>query len=250
MTKASLILLLTVLFAIVGVSLLEPISQDLAYHQFADQRAWWQIPNTLDVLSNLPFVLVGVIGLKHILSYRQHALFWPFLAIFVGVFLTGFGSAYYHWAPSNETLIWDRLPMTIAFMGLFTMVLADRVDRRWCSALLPLLIVGAASVFYWAWTETQGRGDLRSYALVQFLPMLLIPLILWLYKAPRLDTGCYIGLVSCYLLAKLLEHFDSRVLELTGMVSGHSLKHLAAALATWYLYLLWKKHTWDTLQVR
>jgi len=242
-SKAAGILWLVTLSCLVMMAFVEPIAQDPAYHLFADRRVWWQIPNTLDVLSNLPFVFVGLIGLQHCLCCRQQPLFWPFLTIFVGVFSTGFGSAYYHWAPANETLVWDRLPMTIAFMGLFTMVLADRIDARWRSALLPLLLLGMGSVWYWAWTETQGFGDLRLYALVQFLPMLLIPLILWLYPAPRRDVGCYIGLVSCYGLAKVLEYFDPHVFELIGIVSGHSLKHLAAALATVFLYALWKQHT-------
>lgn len=243
MTKTSWLLLFIIVLAVFAMALVDPIAQDAAYHLFADRRSWWQIPNTLDVLSNVPFVFVGLMGLWHIVFYRQHKLFWPFLAIFIGVFCTGFGSAYYHWAPANETLVWDRLPMTIAFMGLLTMVLADRIDLRWRQALLPLLMVGLASVWYWHSTETRGAGDLRPYALVQFLPMLLIPLILWLYPAPRRDIGCYIGLVSCYLAAKLLEYFDRPVFELTNAISGHSLKHLAAALATLFLYLLWKQHT-------
>jgi len=242
-SKSSLILLLVAAVAITAMVFVDPIAQDPAYHLFVDQRQWWLIPNTLDVLSNLPFVFVGIIGLQHCALHREHPLFWPFLTVFVGVFTTAYGSAYYHWAPANETLVWDRLPMTIAFMGLFTMVLADRVDRRWSKALLPLLVVGAASVWYWAWTEARGVGDLRPYALVQFLPMLLIPLILVLYRAPRRDFGCYIGLIFCYGLAKLLEYFDVSVFELTGVVSGHSLKHLAAAMATLFLYGLWKQHT-------
>jgi len=242
MSIASWILLLVTAAAMLGMAFVEPIAQDLSYHLFADRRTWWQIPNTLDVLSNLPFVFVGLMGLQYSISCRHQPLYWPFLAMFVGVFSTGFGSAYYHWAPANETLVWDRLPMTIAFMGLFTMILADRVDGRWRQALLPLLVLGIASVWYWDWTETQGAGDLRPYALVQFLPMLLIPLILWLYPAPRRDGGCYIGLVCCYGLAKVLEYFDKPVFELIAVVSGHSLKHLAAALATVFLYALWKRH--------
>lgn len=241
--RSALILLLVTLAAVLGMVALAPIAQDPAYHLFADTRQWWHIPNTLDVLSNVPFVFVGIMGLQHCALHREHPFFWPFLAIFVGVFCTAYGSAYYHWSPANDTLIWDRLPMTIAFMGLFSMVLADRVDLRWRKALLPLLVVGVASVAYWGWTEAQGAGDLRPYALVQFLPMFLIPLVLMLYPAPRKDLGCYIGLICCYGLAKLLEYFDAPVFELTGLVSGHSLKHLAAALATLFLYGLWKQHS-------
>lgn len=245
MVAKSWLLLLIAVAAVFAVTLIDPVAQDAAYHLFADRRSWWRIPNTLDVLTNLPFVLVGLMGLWHVAFHRQHSLFWVFLAIFSGVFATGFGSAYYHWAPGNGTLVWDRLPMTITFMGLLTLVLADRLNRCWRFALVPLLLTGLASVWYWHATESAGAGDLRPYALVQFLPMLLIPLMLWLYPAPRRDIGCYIGLVSCYLAAKLLEYFDRPVFELTAVISGHSLKHLVAALATLFLYLLWKQHTQD-----
>lgn len=242
-SRASLIMLAVSLLAILGMFLVDPIAQDPAYHRFVDDRQWWLIPNSLDVLSNVPFILTGLLGLWACLAWRENPLFWPFLTIFAGVLLTAFGSAYYHWAPANETLVWDRLPMTIAFMGLFSMVLADRIDLRWRFALLPLLVIGIASVWYWDWSEGHGSGDLRPYALVQFLPMLLIPLILFLYPAPRKDFSCYFGLVCFYVLAKVLEHFDAQVFDLTGqVVSGHSLKHLSAALATAFLCMLLHRH--------
>ncbi|MEH6357918.1 MAG: protein phosphatase 2C-like protein [Pseudomonadales bacterium] len=243
MSKPAWLLMFVSALAVLVMAFIEPIAQDPAYHLFADHRQWWLIPNTLDVLSNLPFVFVGIMGLQHCALHREHPLFWPFLAIFIGVFCTAYGSAFYHWAPGNQTLVWDRLPMTIAFMGLFSLVLADRIDMRWAKALWPLLMLGVASVWYWAWTEVQGVGDLRPYALIQFLPMLLIPLMLIMYPAPRRDFGCYIGLICCYGLAKVLEYFDVWVFELTGLVSGHTLKHLAAGLATLFLYRLWKQHT-------
>jgi hypothetical protein len=243
MSRSSGLLLLVAIATVIGVLTLGPIAQDLDYHQFADRRQFWVIPNSLDVLTNLPFVVIGILGLQRCAWHRDNRLFWPFLTIFIGIFATAYGSAYYHWAPSNESLIWDRLPMTIAFMGVFCMVLADRIDVRWLQALLPLLLVGAGSVWYWAWTEVNGAGDLRPYVLVQFLPLLLVPLILILYAAPRRDLFCYIGLFCSYVLAKLLEYFDGAVFELSGLVSGHSLKHLAAALAAFFLYRLWVKHT-------
>ena len=243
MSKPAWLLMFVSALAVLVMAFIEPIAQDPAYHLFADHRQWWLIPNTLDVLSNLPFVFVGIMGLQHCALHREHPFFWPFLAIFIGVFCTAYGSAFYHWAPGNQTLVWDRLPMTIAFMGLFSLVLADRIDMRWAKALWLLLMLGVASVWYWAWTEAQGAGDLRPYALVQFLPMLLMPLVLIMYPAPRRDVGCYIGLICCYGLAKVLEYFDVSVFELTGLVSGHTLKHLAAGLATLFLYRLWKQHT-------
>lgn len=210
-----------------------PIAQDLAYHDFADKRGIDSLPNAGDVLSNLPFCFVGLWGLWQV--FRASAtsgmarMLW--VVFFGGVFLVGFGSGYYHWAPDNQTLVWDRLPMTIAFMSLFSLVIAERVDTRLGYGLfVPLLVAGIGSVWYWAYTESIGAGDLRPYALVQFLPMVLILMMLWLFPTAAGGTRYLMWCLGYYLLAKLLEHFDDQVFDLLGgIVSGHSLKHLAAA---------------------
>jgi hypothetical protein len=146
------------------------------------------------------------------------------------------GSAYYHAAPDNARLFWDRLPMTVAFMALFSAFIADRINQRigvqW---LLPILVVaGIASVFYWDWSESVGRGDLRFYFLVQFYPIVALPVICWLFPKGRYTSGRYLAwLIAWYAVAKGLELFDVQVFALLGgTVSGHTLKHLASAVAT------------------
>ncbi|MHC4458652.1 MAG: ceramidase domain-containing protein, partial [Planctomycetota bacterium] len=156
-----------------------PIPQEPDYHRFADYKKILGIPNAFDVLSNAPFVIVGLWGMIFTASMlkknRFDASTLHYLIFFMGVFLTGFGSSYYHYAPSNETLFWDRLPMTIAFMGFFCSVVSETVNPRASLVLiLPLLVAGVGSVVYWDWSEVHGRGDLRMYGLVQFLPMILI----------------------------------------------------------------------------
>ena len=153
-----------------------PIPQDPTYHDFADTRAVAGIANFNDVASNLPFLLVGVFGLAF--TARQWrdsrsvpepacALLW--LAFFIGVALTAFGSAYYHLAPDSGRLVWDRVPMTVAFMALLAAVIAERIDvRAGVVFLLPLIGFGIFSVVYWSITETAGNGDLRYYAAAQF----------------------------------------------------------------------------------
>ncbi len=227
-------LLLAVLVGGTLVALLaDPFAQDPAYNLFADRRSLFGIPNFLDVVSNLPFALVGAAGLYFVSRGTNDAsnnLAWR--VFFVGVFLTAFGSGYYHLAPDNDTLVWDRLPMTIAFMGFVAIVIGEYLSEPLAKRLLlPLLVAGAASVFYWAHTETLGRGDLRAYALVQFLPMLLIPLVIVLYRG-RSDLGPYMGwMILFYIAAKLLEFFDTEVFAAGDFVSGHSLKHVSAAMA-------------------
>jgi hypothetical protein len=180
-------LLLTISFGVIVTAVMvDPVPQDPLYHLFADQRTMASVPNFLNVISNLPFLLVGIMGWRAITvngetvtPETQRA--W--MVFFFGVALTAFGSGYFHLQPNNDTLIWDRLPMTIAFMSLFSIIVAEYFSPQLGQRILiPLLIVGAASVVYWACTESLGAGDLRPYAVVQFLPMLLIPLIISLYR--------------------------------------------------------------------
>jgi len=228
--------------AVVAVLFVAPIPQDAAYHLFADRRGAFGIPNFGDVMSNGGFALVGIPALWVVLGPRGRTIFaepgdgWPYAAFFVGVTLVSLGSGYYHLAPGNDRLFWDRLPMTIAFMALFSAVIADRIERRaGLYAVLPvLLVLGVLSLVYWDRTEAAGHGDLRFYGLVQFYPMAALPVICWLFPRARYTGGGYlIWVFAWYGLAKVLEHFDAQVFHLLGgTVSGHSLKHLASAVAT------------------
>lgn len=209
-----------------------PVPQSLAYHHMADERAWLGIPNALNVLSNLPFAIVGLLGLSALPAapFRTPWERWPYAALFAGVALTAVGSSYYHLAPDNARLVWDRLPMTIGFMGLLTAVVAERVSlrlARW--AFVPLLALGAFSVGYWAWSESQGAGDLRLYGLVQFGSLLAVILLLVRYRSPY-PGGEYLAAgLAAYAAAKALEFADAWIFGFGQIVSGHTLKHLAAA---------------------
>lgn len=226
-----LILLAVVCAAVLAA--VPPIAQPLAYHDFSDTRGWLGIPNFGDVVSNVPFAFVGLYGVWALMRLRapcpQFLTREEWVAGMiscVGFFLVAFGSGYYHWNPSNSTLVWDRLPMTLGFMAIFAMMLMERVSVALGWKLLGVLLAfGVASVAYWAWVD-----DLRPYVFVQFFPMLAIPLLLWRYP-PRYTGVRYIGWVFFwYVAAKGLEHFDGEVLRLlNGWVSRHSLKHVAAA---------------------
>lgn len=219
--------------ALAALAFLPPIAQDPGYHAFADQRTLLGLPNFWNVVSNAPFLLVGGWGLQVLFAPHPPAWVdrrerWPFLTAFAGALLVAAGSSYYHWNPNNDTLFWDRLPMTLVFMGLFSAVIMERVHARaGALLLLPFLGLGIWSVEVW-----RLKDDLRFYALVQFYPMLAIPLLGLLFPA-RYSHGRMLGwLAFWYGLAKLLEHYDAQVYEaLRHLISGHSLKHLAAAMA-------------------
>ena len=227
--------------SIIAVFSLDLIAQDPGYHNFADRRGTLGIPNFYNVLSNLPFVIIGIMGMRLVGSGRASGglpeLQAVYLTFFASVFLTGFGSVYYHFHPDNQTLLWDRLPMTIAFMALFSAIVGENISPQLALKLfIPLLVTGIASAVYWYVSELSGNGDLRAYVLVQFLPVLLIPLILWLFNS-RLDGNKYIwGIILAYALSKLMEFFDARIYSASGILSGHSSKHLIAAFGTYIFY--------------
>ncbi|MEE8444152.1 MAG: alkaline phytoceramidase [Alphaproteobacteria bacterium] len=236
-TRIAILLALSVA-AILGVLFVPPFAQPLDYHDYADTRSCFAILNCRDVLSNIAFALVGVAGLGVLLrgtpDRRGDTL--PYLLFFAGVLAISAGSVYYHWQPDNARLFWDRLPMTVGFMAFSSAIVTDRIDRAaGLKIVLPLLLVlGVASIVYWDWSERAGQGDLRFYGLVQFLPLALIPLLCRLFPDARHTHGRYIVWIYVwYGVGKIFELFDASVFEaLGGQLSGHTLKHLTAALAT------------------
>ena len=237
MTRKIIILATVALIAISFVFARGPVSQDPSYHEFADQRTIAGIPNGLNVLSNMAFIISGAWGMAFLALLLKRSgmttLLLEYLLFFFGIFLSGIGSGFYHYRPDNASLVWDRLPMTMAFMAFLCSMISERIDRRaGAIALTPLLALGAFSVGYWAWSESVGRGDLRLYAVVQFLPLIQLPLILLLFKAPRSYSIPVWSLAIMYVLSKVLEYFDRSVYVTTGFVSGHTLKHVLAAAGT------------------
>ncbi len=219
-------------------------AQPQSYHSFADHSARLGIPNFGDVASNLPFAVIGFLGIVFLLrptSSQNSIRFidsherWPYLIAFLGIFLTAFGSSYYHLDPNNARLVWDRLPIMVAFTATAAAMITERVQIRVGLLLLPVfLCLGVASVLLWYASELRGVGDLRFYAAVQVCSTLVL-LIVLLFPA-RYTRGSDLAIVvGLYALAKLLELFDKPVFHALRVVSGHTLKHLAAAGAGYWL---------------
>ncbi|MBF0500798.1 MAG: alkaline phytoceramidase [Candidatus Riflebacteria bacterium] len=247
-----------------------PIPQNPEYHSFADQRMFAGIPNTFDTISNVAFMLVGGAGLWIIIRRRSQSDVQGeqqgaasnggsqgsdngslialrrdecpvYMAFFAGVFLVGLGSGWYHLHPDNLTLVWDRLPMTTAFLALGLLPVAERVSTRAANILLaPALICGLFSVVYWHLTESMGGGDLRPYLFVRVLPLFTLLLTTVLFP-PRYTGGheLFIG-VGLFALATIAEHSDKEIFAMVGIMSGHTIKHLLAAFGAYRVIVMLK----------
>jgi hypothetical protein len=234
MAKRSRYIIAFTVLSVVAAFLLPAMPQPRGYHDFADHRALLGIDNFLDVASNVAFLLVAIAGLS--IAVRRRTQFeldserWLYAVFFAGLLLTAAGSAYYHLAPDNERLFWDRLPMTIAFMSLIAAQVADRISvRAGLVLLVPMLLVGAASVIYWRATERAGAGNVVPYGVLQAYSVVML-LLIALSQPSRYTNGTEVYWVfAAYVAAKLLELLDRQVLALTGLVGGHTLKHIAAA---------------------
>jgi hypothetical protein len=236
MTRGTAFLLVLTLLAAAAAFLLPAMPQPLDYHHFADQRAAFGIGNFLDVVTNVAFLLAGLAGLVVVFSGRACFEFpgerWPYAVFFLGVLLTAAGSAWYHLSPDNETLFWDRLPMTIAFMGLLSSQIVDRVSVRAGLALLvPMLLVGMGSVVYWIVTERAGAGNVLPYGILQGYSVVVLLIMATLHRSRYTRANDVYFIFGWYVLAKVLESMDGEILALGHVVSGHSLKHVAAAAA-------------------
>jgi hypothetical protein len=139
-------------------------------------------------------------------------------------------------------LLWDRIPLAMAFMALFAAILTERVGPKVGRTLfLPLMLLGAGSVIYWHYTETLGAGDLRVYLLVQFYPLVALPFILVLFPPRYTRSSDLVAALTAYVVAKLLELLDYQIYAAGQIVSGHTLKHLVAALSCCFVLLMLTK---------
>jgi hypothetical protein len=221
--------------------LLPPIATPAHLVVYADRREFFGVPNFFDVVSNLPFVLIGAWGV-HAVARKSGSAFGtaaekrPYGVFFASVALAGIGSMYYHLAPDAARLVWDRLPIAVGIMALLSAVIAERISLKAGLYLLgPLAFAGAAAVLFWRWTLLRASENVLPYAVVQYGAGAAVVLIALLFRS-RYTHGAYIfGAAALYAAAKVAEVLDAAIYALGGVVSGHTLKHLLAALAAWWL---------------
>ncbi len=247
-----------VVAALLGVSLplliwvaqLPPFPQATEYHDFADQRLLLGLPHFWNVVSNLPFAAVGLFGFWWLLrrsgptssAFNGGTEWLAYAVFFAGEVLTCFGSGYYHGGPTNETLVWDRLVFSLMLTSFFAIVVTEFVSARVGRLMLgPVVLLGIYSVLYWARTESVGQGDLRLYFAVQFYPLLAMPFLMLLFRSRYTHAWTFALMWVLYAIAKVAEIYDGPIYEWTGLWSGHTVKHVVAAVAS-YLPLYGLRH--------
>jgi hypothetical protein len=228
----TIILLSFFIIILVGLFTQAPIPQRLDYHQFADQSHLLDIPHFGDVVTNLIFIVIGLIGTGIVWKNKEKIPgFKSWLVFFISIFLIGPGSAYYHWNPNNLTLVWDRLPMGVGFMALYINLMIEHMSPKWEKGLLWACLTGLSSVVVWAIYD-----DLRFYYWVQFSSIFTIPMILLFFKSSQPYRAGYFWCFLLYFLSKVTETFDKNIYEISNeTVSGHNLKHLLAGVGIGFL---------------
>ena len=245
-----LILLSIVFVLMLALFSYGPIPQDPNYHNFADDRLYLGVPNFLNVISNIPFLFAGLYGI-YVLVYGNQKAFihlaekGTYYVLFISVCFVALGSSYYHLWPDTETLFWDRLPMTIGFMAVMSILFSEKVDKRLGQkALIPCILIGISSVLWWAFTEAHPTkvGDLRLYIAVQFTPILLTPFIILIYPNSYTHTTYMYVSVGLYVVAKITEVLDKQIFAfLWNTISGHTLKHIIASYGIFLLAVMLQK---------
>jgi hypothetical protein len=214
-----------------------PIPQLSHYHDFADGRTLLGVPHAMDVLSNAAFAAIALWGAWRLAQPAARARLgaaWPGYALFAAaLLLTAVGSSYYHLAPDDARLVWDRIPIALACAGLLAGVHAQTRETRHALGLTAALaVLAVASVLWWSFTGVTGVGDLRPYLLLQGAPLVLVPAWQALARSPRRDRIAFASAIGLYVAAKAAELLDRRIFEALGFMSGHTAKHLLAAAAS------------------
>lgn len=238
-----------------GVFLLPPYAQPTGYHDFADTRTIFGIANFFNVITNLLFLLVGIAGLVFLLrdpralnAFAECAEQCPYLVFFIGVALTCIGSAYYHLAPDNARLVWDRLPMTVGFMSMLAAMITERVSLTAGIRLLgPLVVLGIASVVYWRLSASAGAENVMPYFVVQYGSVAIVFLIATLFPSRYTQANRIYLVIGLYIMAKIAENLDAWVFSMGSIVSGHSIKHLVAACAVYQILRMLKARAHDNV---
>lgn len=232
-----IIFIFLIFLPLIILILIGNINQTISYHDFSDKRAFLGVPNFYDVISNIFFLIVGFFGLIILKKREPDFAYSSWIVFSLGVILIAPGSAFYHLNPNNYTLVWDRIPMVIAFMGLFSLLVSEFINNKIDKYLLPVsLALGCISVIYWYFSD-----DLRFYIWIQTVPILSSVMLLIMFNSKYTHQYYLIFAVAVYLIAKVFELNDENIFYFTNnIVSGHTIKHVLASVSIGSIFRMLK----------
>lgn len=199
------------------------------------------IPNWQNVLSNIPFLFIGIVGIQWI-RRNENSLKKNFnlagIYFSVALLLTAFGSSYFHWEPNPQTLFWDRLPMALGFGALCSLITIDRLFPNLPTSIVNIIcLLSLLTVINWGY----GNHDLRLYLILQFVGGFYVLLVTVCTKSNILKNQTVFVSLGFYILAKILEVYDKQIFHMIIVSSGHALKHLSAAISAYLILNPWNK---------
>lgn len=217
-----------------------PLQDRPEYFDFADGNSLFNILNWQNVLSNLPFLFIGWFGLKKINQNPvQKNLDHAGTLFAIALFLTAFGSGYFHWEPNPQTLFWDRLPMALGFGSLISLITVDRLFNNLRGTAINLIcLLSILTVVNWSY----GNHDLRPYIALQFLGGSFLLIVSVCTRPLYLKNKTILISLGFYILAKVLETYDKPIFHMLTFTSGHALKHLSAAVSAYFILAPWINH--------
>lgn len=246
-------LLTAAALASVALVFAKRLPQPRDYHRFADTRTYLDIPNFFNVASNFGFAVVGAGVLAWIFMRRatlsktfiERGELWVCVALYASTFLVTFGSAYYHLAPDNERLFWDRVPMALVASAFVGSVFADRFGARagtWAlAALLPVLL---GALIYWQSTFAPGPDNVWPYFVTLYGSLGFALIAMALFPSRYTHARAAWVTLAIYAVAMAFDDWlDTPLYLASGVLSGHSLKHMLVAVALFWL-------AWGSFRVR
>jgi hypothetical protein len=218
------------------------------YHLFADTRTRFGIPNFMNVASNLAFLAVGLIGVVSLLRNGPALgtrMFY--LLLFAALIAVSMGSMYYHWNPDHARLFWDRAPMTVAFSAFFAATVADRFDMRSGAFALSLaLALTLGSLVYWRMSDIAGNDNVWPYFVAMYGAIAIALMLIVLFPSHYPGERHALASLAIFAVAMAFDSWlDAPLYELGNILSGHTLKHLLAALAMlWLWWHMLRRRPW------
>ncbi|XVF35335.1 hypothetical protein REPUB_Repub18cG0136700 [Reevesia pubescens] len=202
-------------------------------HLYADMRNFLGVPNTLNVITNFPFLIVGVLGFVLSLGgggffyIRLRGEIWGWVLFYGGIASVAFGSAYYHLRPDDNRVMLDTFPMMIAYSSLFSNFILERLgEKMGLSCLFSLLVIAVLSTIY-----ARTFNDLRLCMTFQLIPCIAIPIMTFLFPPKYTHSRYWLWIAGVSIIAKMEALADMKIYRANNyIISGHSLEHLCSAI--------------------